>query len=64
MGMRATVGVCLHCMYHVENPFPVQNCPQCMENESNHSDEEWTPATTGVQAGSRRRTLVCYHKNS
>ncbi|XP_059490714.1 PHD and RING finger domain-containing protein 1-like [Neocloeon triangulifer] len=58
MGMRATVGVCLHCMYHVENPFPVRNCPQCMEDESNQSDDEWVPeANRDPQSSSRRRSL-------
>lgn len=62
MGMRASVGVCLHCMYHVDSPFPVQNCPQCMENDANYSDEEWTPQTASdLQLGNRRRNLVCFY---
>jgi hypothetical protein len=63
MGMRATVGVCLHCMYHVDSAFPVENCPQCTENDANYSDAEWTPqgSLQDVQFGSRRsRTLVCF----
>jgi hypothetical protein len=59
MGMRATVGVCLHCMYHIDSPFPVQDCPQCMDNDVLYSDTEWTPqASSNLQIGTRRRTLV------
>ncbi|CAB3367234.1 Hypothetical predicted protein [Cloeon dipterum] len=56
MGMRATVGVCMHCMYHVEDPVPATNCPQCMENESDPSDEEWVPESARVSSLESRRS--------